>query len=354
MFLKRNKVLGWVCFLFCSFTWVYGQERTDTLIFRALSYNVENLFDTAHDSLKNDQEFLPDAVRRWTHYRYRQKLDNIARVIVAVGGWNFPALVALCEVENDRVLHDLTRYSVLREAGYRYVMTCSDDERGIDVALLYQRQLFKLLACRAVRVPRPDKRSRPTRDMLHVSGLLLNGDTLDVLVCHFPSRSQGAKAAESYRMLAARTVKQVADSVCGVRRCPQLLVMGDLNDEPHNRSVQAGLEVKLPPDAEEPLSDCSLYHLLARQAAAHHRKGTYKYKGEWNWLDHIIVSGGLLRPDSSFRTDESQAHVSDLPFLQIVDERYGGMQPFRTYHGMKYLGGYSDHLPVWVDFRLAY
>ena len=160
--------------------------------FRVVSWNVENLFDIHHDSLKNDREFLPDALRHWNYTRYKKKLTDMARVITAVGEWEPPALVGLCEVENDTVLRDLTRRSPLKELNYRYVMTDSPDLRGIDVALLYQRDLFKLLSFRSVSIP-PLKQFRPTRDLLHVSGLLLTGDTLDVFVCHLPSRSGGAK-----------------------------------------------------------------------------------------------------------------------------------------------------------------
>ena len=155
--------------------------------FRVVSWNVENLFDIHHDSLKNDREFLPDALRHWNYTRYKKKLTDMARVITAVGEWEPPALVGLCEVENDTVLRDLTRRSPLKELNYRYVMTDSPDLRGIDVALLYQRDLFKLLSFRSVSIP-PLKQFRPTRDLLHVSGLLLTGDTLDVFVCHLPSR----------------------------------------------------------------------------------------------------------------------------------------------------------------------
>ena len=161
---------------------LHGQEKKDTLTFRIMGYNVENLFDCRHDTLKNDREFLPDAVRRWNYTKYKKKLNAIARVIIAAGKWTPPALVALCEVENDSVLRDLTRYSVLREAGYRYVITHSPDERGINVALLYQRGIFKLLSNRSYPVMKPRRNSRPTRDILHVSGQLLNSDTLDVLI----------------------------------------------------------------------------------------------------------------------------------------------------------------------------
>lgn len=123
--------IGVILFLLCPYISLYGQEGRDTLTFRIVSYNVENLFDSRHDTLKNDYEFLPDATRHWNYSKYRKKLDNIARVIIATGGWTPPALVALCEVENDSVMRDLTRYSALHEADYRYVMTQSPDERGV-------------------------------------------------------------------------------------------------------------------------------------------------------------------------------------------------------------------------------
>lgn len=139
--------------LFFPFFTLYGQTKKDTLSFRVVSYNVENLFDCRHDTLKNDYEFLPDAMRHWNYTKYKKKLDAIARTITAVGGWTPPALVALCEVENDSVLRDLTRRSVLKEAGYRYVMTNSPDQRGIDVALLYQRDQFKLISHQGIPIP---------------------------------------------------------------------------------------------------------------------------------------------------------------------------------------------------------
>ncbi len=161
----------------------------------------------------------------------------MARVITAVGEWEPPALVGLCEVENDTVLRDLTRRSPLKELNYRYVMTDSPDLRGIDVALLYQRDLFKLLSFRSVSIP-PLKQFRPTRDLLHVSGLLLTGDTLDVFVCHLPSRSGGAKESEPYRLHAARILYTEADSILNIRLHPQIIIMGDFNDYPTNKSIQ--------------------------------------------------------------------------------------------------------------------
>lgn len=185
---KTRVAVTILLFVICSWS-VPAQENIQ---FRVACWNTENLFDTRHDSLKNDYEFLPNAMRHWNYNKYKKKLSDIARVITAIGEWNPPALIGLCEVENDTVLRDLTRRSPLQELDYRYVMTDSPDLRGIDVALIYQRDLFKLLSSRSISIP-VFRQHRPTRDLLHVNGLLLTGDTLDVFVCHLPSRSGRSK-----------------------------------------------------------------------------------------------------------------------------------------------------------------
>ena len=340
--------------LSCRLTGQAQAESGDSMVFRVASYNVENLFDCRHDTLHDDYEFLPDATRHWTYSKYKKKLDNLARVITALGGWTPPALVALCEVENDSVLTDLTRYSALRNHDYRYVLTHSDDLRGIDVALLYQRALFKPIHHQSLRVDKPRKNDRPTRDILYVSGLLLNGDTLDVLVGHFPSRRGGAKQSAPYREKAALCIKAVADSLFRIRKRAQILVMGDFNDYPHSRLVRETLQAELPPLSPTLPDERKLYHLLARQSAEEKHTGSYKYQGAWQWLDHILVSGSLLLQNAPLHTSEQRAGVFAPPFLLTEDPKYGGMQPFRTYYGMKYQGGYSDHLPVYAEFTLIY
>ena len=168
-------------------------------------YNVENLFDCRHDSLKEDREFLPDGEKKWTPSRYWRKLDALSKVVAAVGEERLPDLVGLCEVENDSVLFDLTRRSSLRALGYRYVATHSPDVRGIDVALLYQPGSFRLLESHEIPVPSAEAGFRPTRNVLYVKGEVLSGDTLHVLVCHLPSRLGATRVSRRHRMLAART-----------------------------------------------------------------------------------------------------------------------------------------------------
>ncbi len=327
-----------LCLLqFSSFS-LYG-SNADTL--RIMEWNVENLFDCRHDSLKNDQEFLPESMRHWTFHRYRHKLDAVAKVITAVGGWSAPALVALCEVENDSVLYSLTHYSALAGMQYQYVMTHSPDIRGIDVALLYQRDQFKLLSYRSIRIDTLHH-YKPTRDILHVTGMLVTGDTLDVFVVHAPSRAGGALESAPFRQLCAETLKGEIDQTAALRTYPHILITGDFNDYPESPAIARTLKA-LPPDAN--IGDKELYHLLARQAKQT-KFGTYKYQGEWNLLDHFIVSGSLLHPHHTLYTSERLTEIIRLPFLLTDDTTYGGIRPFRTYYGMKYEGGFSDHLPI--------
>ncbi|MBR3624879.1 MAG: endonuclease/exonuclease/phosphatase family protein [Bacteroidaceae bacterium] len=338
-------------FLCCSCI-AFAQQK-DSLTLRVMSYNVENLFDYEHDSLKNDHEFLPDAERRWNRRKYKRKLNAIASVITAVGGWEAPALVGLCEVENERALTDLTKHSKLRRQGYRYVMTNSPDERGIDVALLYQPGSFRLVETQSIHVELPG--GDATRDILHVVGQLQNLDTLDVFVCHFPSRSGGEKESEPKRLAAASILKQAVDSLVALRRDAKIIMMGDFNDYPENRSIREALAAE---DAYPTLPAYradKLYHLLAGNARGRHDYGSYRYRGEWGFLDHMIVTGNLLQPSSNLYTVPGQADVFRAKFLLEPDTRYGGDFPHRNYSGVKYSKkGYSDHLPIFADFRLLY
>lgn len=243
--------------------------------FRVMEYNVENLFDCRHDSLKQDTEFLPGSVRNWTYRRFQDKVNKIGKVILAAGKEQVPDLVGLCEVENDYCLKSLTRYSPLREAGYKYVMTSSPDERGIDVALLYQPVSFRLLASQKIRIPSDSLGMRPTRDVLYVSGRVVSGDTLDVFVCHLPSRVGGAKKTDPYRLWVARRIRQAADSVMAERQNPRLIIMGDFNDYPDGKSLQEGLRVSA---LAEQTESRALYNLMDNQQG-----GTYRYKGEWGY-----------------------------------------------------------------------
>lgn len=320
------------------------QER-----FRIVSYNVENLFDCAHDTGKNDEEFLPAGARRWTQGRYYRKLSAVARVILACGEWDTPALVGLCEVENDSVVVHLLNRTPLRSQHYRYVMTHSADPRGIDVALLYQRDRFALIGSACYRPVFSRDRQKRSRDILHVWGRLVTGDTLDVFVCHFPSRYGGELASMPDRRDTALLLKEKTDSVLRGRRRPAVAIMGDFNDTPLDESVCEALEARRP---EPPYRADRLYNLFyppVRQPVA----GSHKYQGEWSQLDQFIVNGALLDPANTIRVVPGSVTVFTAPFLFTADKTHRGKRPKRTYYGFKYEGGYSDHLPIRMDFYLS-
>lgn len=312
--------------------------------FVAMTYNVENLFDTKNDSLKDDSEFLPDATRHWSLFRYWRKLANISRVIASASSSKIPDIVCLCEVENDSCMFDLTHRSSLRSLGYRYVMTNSSDRRGVDVAFLYQRGSFKLVSHESIS-PFPKVASR---DILHVVGQLRSGDTLDVFCVHFPSRI-GGKEAEGRRLRVATLLRSKCDSLLLIRKKPSIILMGDFNDSPSDNSL---ITIAQPVSSDSVHFSSGMYNLMTGDIAYSNPKvkGTYRYQGYWDILDQILVNGATLVRTDGFRLSQTGVSVADLDFLLEDDDKYGGVRPFRTYIGMRYNGGYSDHLPVVAEF----
>lgn len=309
--------------------------------------NCENLFDTQHDSLKNDLEFTPDGSYRWTNTRYWRKLNNLSKELIALGdpdgdsdtvatrarklqAWQLPDLVALCEVENDSVMVALTRRSLLRRAGYEYVMTDSPDERGIDVALMYLPSSFRLLRSYPLRVT-PLEGMRPTRDILYACGKIVSGDSLHVFVVHAPSRRGGEVASRPFRLHVAQRLGASVDSIRSVCPDAKIIIVGDFNDYSDSPAlVSLG-------------SAHQLTEVSAGVKGTHWAKGSYRWHGDWRSLDHVFCTGELARLVVDCR-------IGDLPFLLEEDEKYGGVKPRRTYLGPRYLGGYSDHLPLVVRF----
>ncbi|MGI6222916.1 MAG: endonuclease [Prevotella sp.] len=303
-----------------------------------MELNVENLFDCEHDSLKNDVEFLPDGSYHWTRWRYWTKLQKLGKEIMAVNEWEgdsttnnylLPDLVALCEVENDSCMFDLTKRSLLRRAGYQYVMTKSPDQRGIDVALLYSPFSFGLINSRSIRIP-PMEGMKPTRDILYASGVMTDGDTLHVFVVHAPSRAGGESRTRPFRLHVAEDLCKAVDSVRAVSSNPSILIAGDFNDYSGDASIRYIVA--------HGLTEVSA-HARGRNGA----KGTYCYRGEWGSLDHIFAAGPVL---AGFK----ESYVYDALWLLETDEKYNGVKPRRNYAGPSYKNGYSDHLPVVARF----
>ena len=277
-----------------------------------ISYNVENLFDCQHDSLKNDSSFLPDGMHHWSYRRYYAKLDRIAQVVVNISGWTPVPLVGLCEVENAHCLHDLCYR--LKRFNYRYVHYESPDERGVDVALLYDSTQVKILNSKPLLV---NLQGDKTRDILYACCLVNKRDTIHAMVCHLPSQLGGSAATQWKRNMAKQIIQQQIDSIFALHPEANIVVMGDMNSEPM-----------------DDLSGMS----NATKDLAKEGKGTHKYQGIWSCLDQFYVSSHLL--------EKSGVSIFSPEWLLEEDTKYLDYQPKRTYVGYRYHDGYSDHLPI--------
>lgn len=332
---------GFVFFILIQFAPVFLRAQT---VFRIMEYNVENLFDLQHDTGHSDQEFLPEGNKRWNAYKYWKKQQSISRVVAAVGERHIPDLIVLCEIENDTVIRDLCKRSSLRTLGYRSIQTASEDKRGIDVAVLYQPGRFRLLQADTIRIASQQQGFRPTRDILYVQGKIVTGDTLHLIACHFPSKYDGTRAVDRHRMLAAQTLASVGDSIFRRNASANIVVTGDFNAGPNENVFRKSILKEI------------RWHVLPSRSMNVRQdvRGTYRYQGHWGSLDHFIVSESLLSSDSRLFLSDSVAHIADYSFLLERDLKYGGFKPFRTYLGPRYQGGYSDHLPLFIDFLIRF
>lgn len=312
--------------------------------FRVIFYNVENLFDTKNNPKTNDDDFLPTGKQRWSEYRYWKKLKDLSLVIDSMGKGYPPALIGLAEIENDSVLFDLCKRSPLRKHKYDYIITHSKDDRGMNVALLYQRDEIRILKTSEYIPKFEGHPNKPSRNVLHVTGKVVNGDTLDIFVCHFPSRNEGIKRSAPYRIDVAKLLKKNVDILFYTRRKANIIIMGDFNDYPDDISMRNILEGK---SIESKIQAKSLYNMFLHKA--NKKDGSYKYRGKWGFLDQFIVSGNLLNSKNKTKIRDNKASVFNKSFLLEDDVKYGGEKPFRMYSGYKYLGGVSDHLPIYLD-----
>jgi hypothetical protein len=318
--------------------------------FQVMFYNVENLFDTVSAPGKADDEFTPEGFRHWTPGRYYRKINNLVKAVTSIGQWDTPALIGMCEVENEKTIKDLVFHSPLKKMQYRYLLTESDDPRGLNVALLYQRDKFKYLHHDCIRLVFSKNPQKKTRDILHVTGIVITGDTLDVFVCHFPSRREGQFESEPDRIYAASVVRAAADSLIASRSRPNILIMGDFNDEPSDKSILQTLQAKPLTGTTDRSELYNLFLALEEKSPV----GSYKFGDRWNFLDQIIVSGELLNPANNFQVLPETAAIFRTEFLSTEDQTYGGIRPKKTFHGYAYEGGFSDHFPVVVWFSAKY
>jgi predicted extracellular nuclease len=312
-----------------------GNDKELTVMF----YNVENLFDTADDPLTDDEEFTPGGKNAWTKERYSKKVGDLAKVIASVDA-ELPEIVGLCEVENRMVVDDLFASQALTSGKYEIIHRESPDGRGIDCALAYRpdailfdKQLFYRPTLPAG--DRPD-----TRLLLYARGIK-GKDTLHVFVNHWPSRSGGQEATEPKRMALATLVREKVDSIIQTSADARILLMGDFNDYPDNKSIREVLQASGSQDG-------FMFNFM--DEFQRKGEGTYYYKGEWGCLDQFITSGSMVKSGSGITAPTGSAKIFQEEWL-LYTSSDGKVAPNRTF-GHEYFGGYSDHLPIVLQMQV--
>ena len=317
-------------------------------ICRIMFYNVENLFDCADDPNKNDNEYLPDSKLHWTEKRFRQKLSNIFKVIATAGEEEPPEIVAFAEVENKYVLEQLIYNTPLSKYKYAIVHKDSPDERGIDVALIYRPDKIAKVSEKFFNIEYSPNTSRLTRDILYFSFRINSKEIIHLFVNHWPSRYGGQLANEKNRMFVASVLKSKTDSLFALNTSSKIIIVGDFNDEPGNNSIKTILRAVKP---NPPYNDAQLINIsnVEKNSVV---QGTHKFHENWAIFDQVIVSGSILQKKGTYTLPDSYTILTS-PFLFENDEKFLGLKPKRTYFGYKYIGGYSDHLPVFIDLFQA-
>lgn len=302
-------------------------------------YNLENLFDTFDDVNTYDNDFLPDSARHWNEKRYQKKLRKLSQVISQIGeetSKKAPVLIGLAEVENRLVVNDLINSASLKDKHYDLVHYDSLDERGIDVALIYNKKYFEVIHSEVFQLDLfDDDGSRDyTRDILLVEGLL-NDEKIYVLVNHWPSRREGVELSNTARLIASKKVVAIVSSIKLRDENAKIIVMGDFNDNPQNDSI-TNLVKSL--DLYNPMSHLPTY----TRGSSNHRK-------EWNLFDQILFTTNFFEYGEG-KHSFSKVDIFDQDFLKQYKGKYKG-NPFRTYAGNKYKGGFSDHFPVYLHLK---
>ncbi|NPA43102.1 MAG: endonuclease/exonuclease/phosphatase family protein [Chlorobi bacterium] len=327
------------------------QSATKKYLARTIAfYNLENLFDTIDDPKTFDDDFTPNGKLVWTSDRYWKKIHHLSRVISEIGRKETgmpPVVVGVAEVENKNVLYDLINDEPLKKYPYSIVHFDSPDRRGIDVGLLFRRDIFKVTDFeRYPLVLYQDGKRIYTRDVLRVSGFL-DGEKFHFLVVHWPSRRGGEARSRPLRMKAAELDKRIIDSLRQAEPFSKIVMMGDLNDDPVSPSVKTVLGAK---GKKSEVTEGGLYAAMEHFYRA--GIGTLAYRDSWNLFDQIFVSYNLIEGTTGREKDYSsfklwKSGIFNRPYLANSSGAFKGY-PFRTYAGGRYLGGYSDHFPVYI------
>lgn len=306
-------------------------------------YNVENLFDTIDTPDKFDEEFTPESYKEWNTVRYEKKLADLAKVICSIDTVNLPVLLGVAEIENDVVLNDLINQASLKKAKYNIVWHDGPDFRGIDCALLYNPSVFKVDETEFIPILNPANPEFKTREVVYVKGNL-NKETVHVFVNHWPSRRGGAEVSEPNRVLVAQVVRKKVDEIFAADANANIIIMGDMNDEPTNMSLSDVLMANSNDVVPENNQLVNLMYDDCRKGL-----GSYRYRGDWDMIDNMIVSGALINKTKGLKTTLDNGYIFHKPFMEFVDKN-GETSPNRTY-GRSYYGGISDHFPIYMTLN---
>lgn len=310
-----------------------------------LFYNVENLYDPYDDSTTLDDEFTREGSKKYTWSKFRIKLNHLAKTIITAGGWDTVAFIGMCEIENRYVLNKLIYETPLSRFGYRIIHRNSPDLRGVDVAALYHPKKMTLLSFQYHTIRFPEDTSIRTREILYVKALLFGRDTLHLFVNHWPSRRGGQEASGGRRSFVAGVLRHLTDSVRAVDPLANILITGDFNDDPQDKSLSVHL------GAATSRSDTSFLFNLTALKKLPWTEGTIRYRGRWSSFDQFIVSAPMLDGRSGLITSASAVTICHFPFLVQDDPVWFGEKLNRTYSGPRFLGGFSDHLPVLIKLE---
>ena len=307
-------------------------------------YNVENLFDTIDSPDTEDSDFLPDSKLNWDTEKVNQKIENLSRVLLSINETP-PAIIGLCEIENQNILDDFIEQSNLKNYNYQVIHQESPDFRGIDVALIYQQGKYRPVANEWIEIKFPFDADYTTRDILYSKGLLSNNDTIHIFVNHWTSRWGGQEATEAKRIFLAELVKTKCDEILAQNTNANIIVMGDLNDNPTDKSLMEGLEAKA---VSETVANNMMYNLSLPKYQ--NGEGTLFYNS-WDLFDQMVVSGNLVASGSITKVKGNTHYIFKEEWILFTDNN-GNQRPSRTASSGRYYGGYSDHLAVWMEIEL--
>jgi endonuclease/exonuclease/phosphatase family metal-dependent hydrolase len=309
-------------------------KNSVTIVF----WNVENLYDIFNDPKTNDDEFLPESPKQWNDEKYKKKIAGIGKVLSSINEKELPSLIGLAEVENQKVLEDLIATQKLKKIKYGIIHYDSKDERSIDVALLFNKDEIEVVESKAIPVEFGPEIQDVTRDILYVKCKIKDDNTYHIFVNHWPSRTPGAEESEIKRISAAISLRKEVDNILNFENKARIIIMGDFNDEPTNKSLMQVLNAS---NKRKNVNNRDLYNMMYD---AHNtgNEGSITYMDNWQMFDQIIVSPELFTRSKGYSLSYGDGKVYKGEQVLFTDP------PNRSYGGNTYYGGVSDHLPVFV------